>query len=297
MLSVLIPVFRVDVTQLVTDLHFQCSELKIPFEIRLQDDFSPESIRSKNRTLVSIFQGVIYQENAANLGRSITRNILMEEAQFEWMYFLDCDSDISQNPTLLKQFWIQKNNEVLLSGGRIYQNHPPKNPEFYLHWLWGSKRELLDPSKRMNDPINHFLSNNFLVHQTITSQVKFDPAIRGYGYEDTIFAAELIQKGFTIQHIENPLVHIGLDAFNDFIRKIEESLINIQKIEQIYSERSLDSPLKSKLISTWKKYRNIIPPWMPKPFLPTLKLILKGRNTNLFAFDLYRLFYLFSLPR
>jgi len=297
MLSVLIPVFRVDVTQLVTDLHFQCSELKIPFEIRLQDDFSPDSFRTKNCTLASLFQEVIYQENALNLGRSITRNILMEEAQFEWMYFLDCDSDISQNPALLKQFWIQKNNEVLLSGGRIYQNHPPKNPEFYLHWLWGSKRELLDPSKRMNDPINHFLSNNFLVHQTITSQVKFDPAIRGYGYEDTIFAAELIQKGFTIQHIENPLVHIGLDAFNDFIRKIEESLINIQKIEQIYSERSLDSPLKSKLISTWKKYRNIIPPWMPKPFLPTLKLILKGRNTNLFAFDLYRLFYLFSLPR
>jgi glycosyltransferase involved in cell wall biosynthesis len=297
MLSVLIPVFRVDVTQLVADLHFQCSELKVPFEIRLQDDFSPDFFRTKNRTLASLFQEVIYQENALNLGRSITRNILMEEAQFEWMYFLDCDSDISQNPSLLKQFWIQKNTEVLLSGGRIYQNQPPENPEFYLHWLWGSKRELLDPSKRMLDPINHFLSNNFLVHRSITSQVKFDPAIRGYGYEDTIFANELTQRGFRIQHIENPLVHIGLDAFNDFIRKIEESLINIQKIEQIYSERSLDSPLKSKLINTWKKYRRIIPAWLLKPFLPILKLILKGRNTSLFAFDLYRLFYLFSLPR
>jgi hypothetical protein len=149
----------------------------------------------------------------------------------------------------------------------------------------------------MIDPINHFLSNNFLVHRNITSQVKFDHAIRGYGYEDTLFAAELIQKGFSIKHIENPLLHAGLDAFIDFIRKIEESLINIQKIDQICKDRNVTSPLKSKLISAWKKYRNVIPPWLPKPFLPMLKLILKGRNANLFAFDLYRLFYLFSLPR
>ncbi len=297
MLSVLIPVFRVDVTQLVTDLHFQCSELQIPFEIRLQDDFSPEPIRTNNQALIAKYKEVIYQENTANLGRSITRNILIDEAKFDWMYFLDCDSDISQNPSLLKQFWNQKNIDVLLSGGRIYQDNPPENVEYYLHWLWGSKRELIDPSKRMLDPINHFLSNNFLVHRKITSKVKFDPAIRGYGYEDTLFAAELTQHGFTILHIENPLIHAGLDAFNDFIRKIEESLINIQKIEQIFGERKIANPLKSKLIGTWMRYRRLVPSWVVKPFLPFLKLKLKGRNTNLFTFDLYRLFYLFSLPR
>lgn len=297
MLSVLIPVYRVDVTQLVSDLHQQCSALKIPFEIRLRDDGSDTMYRTINQQLSQHFQEVNYSENTSNQGRSITRNILIQEAKFEWMYFLDCDSDASQNPELILNFWKQKDEKTLVSGGRIYQKNPPSNPAFYLHWLWGSERELLDPKLRMRDPVNHFLSNNFIIHRSITNQVQFNPRIKGYGYEDTMFAAELVAAGFQIKHIENPLIHAGLDSTLQFIHKIEESLINIQRIEELCAEQNIPNPLKSKLISTWETFRKFIPTWLAKPLLPILKINIKGPKPSLVIFDLYRLFYLLSLPR
>lgn len=297
MLSVLIPVYRVDVTQLVSDLHRQCTALKIPFEIRLLDDYSDQAFRGINQQISKHFSDVYYSENPANLGRSITRNILIQEAKFEWLYFLDCDSDVSQNPELILNFWKQKDEHSLFSGGRIYQKNPPRNPAFYLHWLWGSKRELLDPKLRMRDPVNHFLSNNFIIHRSITNKVQFNPQIKGYGYEDTLFAAELISAGFQIKHIENPLIHAGLDSTLQFINKIEESLINIQRIEELCAEKNIQNPLKSKLISTWESFRKFIPTWLVKPFIPILKINLKSKNPSLVIFDLYRLFYLLSLRR
>jgi glycosyltransferase involved in cell wall biosynthesis len=296
MLSVLIPVYRYDVRDLVREIHRQCLQLEIPFEIRLLDDGSGESY-CKINSEISDVEHVVWEESPVNMGRSKVRNTLSEKAKYDWFWFLDCDGDARVNPELASTFWNARKEDTLISGGRVYQSKAPENERLYLHWLWGSQRELLNPEIRMKDPVTNFLSNNFIIHRSLLKKIPFDTQLVGYGYEDTLFAAELTQKGFRIQHIENPLVHVGLDAFNDFIRKIEESLINIQKIEQICNERNLASPLKSKLISTWKKYRSIILPWMTKPFLPILKLTLKGRNARLFAFDLYRLFYLFSLPR
>ncbi len=297
MLSVLIPVYRVDVTQLVLDLHAQCKRLNISFEICLRDDHSDDMFRNINRQLALNFEEVKYSENPANLGRSISRNLLIQDAQYEWMYFLDCDSDVSQNPNLILHFWQQKDENTLLSGGRIYQSNPPVNNSFYLHWLWGSARELISAPIRMRDPINHFLSNNFILHQNITERVNFDAQIKGYGYEDTLFAADVVATGFKIKHIENPLIHAGLDPTDLFLGKIEESLINLKKIEEICLKRNIPNPLKSKLISTWKATRNWMPPRLTKLFLPLLKKKLGGRNPKLLLFDLYRLFYLLSLPR
>jgi glycosyltransferase involved in cell wall biosynthesis len=297
MLSVLIPVYQVAVKNLVEELLTQCRNLKIPFEIICLDDGSIDSIRKLNQNLPAIASEITYEELSANVGRSKIRNELVKRAHFEWLWFLDCDSDARPNPSLAATFWGQKKNHTLLSGGRIYQTDPPFNAQLLLHWLWGSQRELLDPQKRMNDPVNAFLSNNFLVQKTVLAEINFNETLQGYGYEDTLFAFELVNSGITIQHIANPVLHDGLEAAPDFLSKIEESLNNLKLLSEICAQKKIDFPVKSKLMKTVTLLNLPVLRGISKGVfnnkLKTWKESLLGNHPSLNLFDLYRLGYLF----
>lgn len=299
MLSVLIPVYQVDVKNLVLELDRQCNSLGIIYEIVILDDGSSDEFRTKNKGLMQACKSMHYHENSENIGRSASRNKLIDLARYDWCWFLDCDSDARQNPSLAETFWKSKKNDTLISGGREYYSNEPENRQFYLHWLWGSERELLDPELRMKDPINHFLSNNFFLNKNLLLKVKFNTKIKGYGYEDTFFAAQLIQEGFSIVHIKNPVIHAGLDAAPEFITKIEESLKNILLLEKICLEEKQKNPLNSKLIRWNKFFRHFLPGFIRIPLfripLSSLRKKLFGKRPNLLQFDLYRLFFLLSL--
>lgn len=295
MLSILIPVFNYRMEALVSELLVQCKQLPISFELVLLDDGSKPEYKILNSSLPSKFAEVRYLENTANLGRSASRNKLVQEARGEWLWFLDCDGRVQSNAKLVETFWNQKDERTILSGGRIYSTQAPADKSKYLHWLWGAQRELLDSRKRMEDPVNNFLSNNFLVSRRLMHAVQFSKLLSGYGYEDTLFAAHCIEQGFQIKHIENPVLHEGLDSTDAFIAKIEESLINLLKLDAVCRTEGIENPLNSKLFRTFKKL-NILPMFIIKPCAKFIGLVLKKRLTqglaSLFWFDVYRLVYL-----
>jgi glycosyltransferase involved in cell wall biosynthesis len=299
MLSILIPVFNYRMEALVSELSAQCTRLNLPFEIVLLDDGSTPQFKAANKALALQFTGVRYLENTKNEGRSASRNRLSTEARGEWLWFLDCDGRANLNDALVETFWRQKEEKTLLSGGRIYVAEAPADKSKRLHWLWGSKRELLDSKKRMKDPVNNFLSNNFLVSRRMMQTVQFSNELTGYGYEDTLFAAQCIEHGFQILHIENPVVHEGLESTTHFITKIEESLQNLVKIDRIYSKDGIQIPLNSRLYKAFKKSSNF-PRIFLVPIAQAIATILKkrllGGMNSLFWFDVYRLCYLISLP-
>ena len=299
MLSILIPVFNYRMEALVSELSAQCTRLNLPFEIVLLDDGSTPQFKAANKALALQFTGVRYLENTKNEGRSASRNRLGVEARGEWLWFLDCDGRANQNDTLVETFWQQKEEKTLLSGGRIYAAEPPADKSKQLHWQWGSKRELLDSKKRMKDPVNNFLSNNFFVSRRLMQTVQFSTDLNGYGYEDTLFAAHCIENRFQIVHIENPVLHEGLESTESFIAKIEESLHNMVRLDNMYKKHNKEIPLNSRLYRLYKKTRRI-PKFVIVPFARISASILKKRlqngMLNLFWFDVYRLCYAICLP-
>lgn len=297
MLSVLIPVYRYDVRDLVKELHRQCSALPTPFEIRLLDDGSGEQFCVINREISSLSH-VVWEELAKNTGRSSVRNTLASKALYEWLWFLDCDGDARVNPKLAAQFWAQRKENTLLSGGRVYQEHAPSDHRLYLHWLWGSQRELLDPAIRMKDPVTHFLSNNFFLHKSLLASVPFDTYFHGYGYEDTFFAAEIVKAGYSIEHINNPVLHAGLEPAKEFLKKIEESLDNLHRLKDRCEDKGVAFPVKSKLMRAYSILNFPLIGWMFRKWisrnLPYWKMELLGKQPSLRIFDWYRLAFMMS---
>jgi glycosyltransferase involved in cell wall biosynthesis len=293
MISVLIPVFNVDVTALLEQLHGQCLGLNIPFEIICLDDASDAIFKKKNEDACALLSFTKHISNELNLGRSASRNKLISEAKFEWVYMLDCDADVTDNPFLLKNYWNQKNANTILSGGRIYDSTEPVNAQYYLHWKWASKRELIDVEARMKNPVLHFLSNNFFFHKEIVQRIPFDKSLKGYGYEDTLWAAEITANGFEIKHIYNPVKHIGIESIAHFLMKIEESLYNLVRLQKLCAQKEIPFPVTSKLYQAGLFFVNL--PF--QNFINSIFLFLQKMSVNrlkktkpmLFWLDVFRL--------
>ena len=65
MISILIPVYNYDITGLVTELHRQCMDLDMPFEIICYDDGSQSEYKVQNQTIGQI-EFVKYKEIEKN---------------------------------------------------------------------------------------------------------------------------------------------------------------------------------------------------------------------------------------
>lgn len=297
MISVLIPVYNEDVRNLVKEISTQFKELEVDYEIRVYDDGSFQEWHLKNSELKSYPQ-VVYEQLESNIGRSAIRNKLAADASFDWLWFLDGDSAIDPKTKVCKNFLEAKEENTIVSGGRIYQNSSPDDYKLLLHWLWGSKRELLDSEERMKSPINHFLSNNFILPKAVFEKVKFDTLLFGYGYEDTLFAAEAAKNGIYIKHIENPVLHDGLEPNDKFLKKIEESLDNLYRLKDICKEKGIPFPVKSKLMLAYRVlrlpvFKQLIGSWF-KRNASIWRIQLMGKNPDLRTFDAYRLAYLLN---
>jgi len=225
MISICIPVFRFDVTPLVNQLVHQANELNLDYEIVLIDDGSKDASVNVNAKLAE-WPHVRWEALPHNVGRSRIRNLLAEQAQYPYLLYMDCDSAVP-NENYLKQYVAALNPDVLLYGGRVYEVQPPQNPDFILHWTYGINREQSTAEQRKAAPYKSFMTNNFVVPKTIFQSIKLDETLRGYGHEDTLFGKELKERNIPILHMNNPLIHIGLETGQEFLKKTEEGIQNL----------------------------------------------------------------------
>ena len=121
-LSILVPVYNRDVTSLVEELHRQASQLTIPFEIRVYDDGSSQNFLELNRRCRSL-GNVVYAELPQNIGRSKIRYRLAEDAQFDFLLFLDNDV-LPAQPNFLETY-VRQTQAPVCAGGVSYRNDFP----------------------------------------------------------------------------------------------------------------------------------------------------------------------------
>jgi len=228
MISILVPVYNQNVVALVKALKDQCEQLDIQFQILVFDDLSNEYTRKQNRELGHEF-GVNYLELSENLGRARIRNRLARMSRFKHLLFIDGDSGIVGDD-YVKDYLDQRENAEVIYGGRIYQPKKPREAELVLHWKYGKTREALPVKKRLLDPYLNFQSNNFMITSWLFGKLKFDETIEGYGYEDLLFAQKIRNVNGGIMHIDNPVVHLGLEPADSFIHKTKNAVQNLVKL-------------------------------------------------------------------
>lgn len=219
MLSVAIPVFNYSVYTLVSEIENQCLKEDFPFEILVQDDGSTLFLEENKR--LETLTNLKYEVETTNIGRARIRNKLADKAQFDHILFLDCDLAI-ENPKFISNFMRFVDYDVVC-GNRTY----PINvePAYILHKKYGEIRECRSLKSRISKPYDHFMTNNFMVSKSLIHSLQFDETITGYGHEDTLYGWELEKIKANIKHIDNPVIHIGLDPNSEFISK---SLLGVE---------------------------------------------------------------------
>jgi len=225
MLSILIPLFRFDPFPLVSVLKEQCEAALIDFEIVCVDDASGVDFESALARLDQLSDvRVVRLDN--NIGRSSIRNELVALAKYETLLFLDSDGIPVTNDFIIN-YLKNKDKAMVICGGRTYSQSPPDNLDFWLHWHYGSQREVASASVRNQQSWLGFQTNNFLVQKEVFRFVRFNESIRTYGHEDTLFGQDCKKAGFSILHIDNPTEHIGLEKKEIFLEKMDQAVKNL----------------------------------------------------------------------
>ena len=296
MLSICIPVYNFDVKELAYKLHLQATENLPGFEILLVDDHSDEKYRMLNSVLQEL-ENASYTELEENIGRSKIRNLLAVKARFENILFLDCDVDIIRDDFLSKYYEQIQHGEKVVCGGHIYQDNPPE-PKNYLHWYYGTQREVKSATVRQKAPNDSFMTANFLISKELFGKIRFDERISGYGHEDTLLGCELDKLGIKTNHIDNPVLHIGLDTGAQFLEKTRGSMHNLLRLYQ-FSE--FDKKICHK-IKALKAFHRAGKPGLHgiiaklfSAFRQKMENNLLGLRPRLFILDLYKLGYLCQL--
>lgn len=296
MLSILIPVYNFDVRKLVIELAEQCRTATIPFEVILLDDASTPQYRIINKALGNL-PDIRYEELPINVGRAKIRNLLLEKAQYTSLLFIDCDSALPDD-LFIRRYLPFIGQEIIVYGGRVYEDEPPANPDLYLHWYYGTYREVMPVADRQKAPNQSFMTNNFLIHKSVFGKIRFNEVIRGYGHEDTLFGYELKKNNMLITHIDNPVVHIGLETSRELLRKSKNSIRNLRRIlidNREHSAMAEDISLLHSYLRARKLGIDNLISRLFKRFEPAIIQNLESKNPRLILFDLFKLGYLCSI--
>jgi len=290
MLSVLVPVYNYDVNLLVRELRRQCDNAGIEYEIFLCDDASHESARRINET-VSTSGNVRFKQLEKNVGRARIRNMMAAEARYENLLFMDCDSEVVKED-YIKTYLAYCGSNKVVCGGRVYSIIPPFDKAKLLRWKTGKKKEEIDAAVRNQNPYRSFMTNNFLIPKKIMLDNPFDENISGYGHEDTLFGFQLKRKKIKIIHIDNPLLHAGLENAEEFITKTDNATANLWRIwkDKKLSEKELkEIPLMKTYLSLKKKSGRRITRSLIRSFQKRIRRNLLSENPSVFLFDVYKI--------
>jgi GT2 family glycosyltransferase len=289
-LSICIPIFNHDCTDLILRLDEQCALSGVPYEIVLLDDGST-LYKEKNRNLTGL-EKVNYVELPQNIGRAAIRNRLTETAQFSHLLFMDCDTQIIDNRFIENYLSAAKKNDAdVILGGVCYSDEKPPQP-YLLRWIYGKNREERPAHERNQQPYRAFTAFNALIRKEVFEKVRFDESLKTYGHEDTLLGWQMKKENFVMTHIDNPARKIGLATNDIYLKRNAEAVENLWKIYQKIEEKNLFRE-DVKIL----KYFHILERMhIENIFYNTIRIFnnlifknLKSDNPNLHLLDLYKL--------
>lgn len=293
MLSILIPTYNYEVVSLVNSLFRQLNEQDYSYEVICFDNGSNFDIKTINQEINKL-KGCRYRYLENNGGRSKIRNLLAQEAKYDWLLFLDADVLPVSNYFVKDYFESILNEDLKVAfGGLKYKEQP--SSDRMLRWVYGKSREEIPLFIRGKNPRKYFTSANFLIKKEVFEQFKFDESLVEYGYEDTLLAIELKKKNIAITQMDNPVYHLGIDKSDVFLNKTKESVKNLLNL---YLQNKVDSQ-DFKILKIFEKIKKYKMLRVFKngfhQFSNIMKKNLISNKPSLLIYDLYKLGYLCSI--
>lgn len=226
MLSICIPIYNFDVRSLVDELYNQAEELSLEYEIVCLDDHSDESFHIINQSVADKAKYIRLDEN---IGRARIRNQFLLYTQYNYLLFLDCDV-VPANQRFLSVYadLVFAKPAVICGGKRCAKVYDKQHK---LRYHFDRKCECMDVDERQARPRHSFSSANFIVRRSVLESIPFDERVSQYGYEDTLFAYQLLKRNISITHADNNVVHIGTENNSEFL---EKNKVGISNLVQIY---------------------------------------------------------------
>ncbi|MAY21566.1 MAG: glycosyl transferase [Flavobacteriaceae bacterium] len=289
MISILIPTYNYKIVALVSEVHKQFSEIKAAFEIRVYEDGSSHFL--EENTNIQELKNVVYKQFSENKGRTATRNLLANDASYDWLLFLDADV-LPKNSDFIATYLkaVEINDDPVIFGGITYVLEAPEKSK-RLRWVYGKEREAKFPSERRKNPF-YIISQNLLIQKEVFLQCN---TLHGNHYGlDLFFSYQLKRLGYSVAHIDNPIIHLGLENSEDFLKKSLRAIDTLIDLENKgMMERDFTSLQKAYLSFKKKKILNGAYQ-LGGRFKKKIERQLCSSNPNLRLFDLYRLHYYFE---
>ena len=291
-ISILIPTFNTDCSQLIRSLHRLAERAdEAVYEIVVAEDGStdPEAIRLNEETTTAL-PHCRHLTRAENVGRAAIRNVLAREARYEWLLFVDSDMTVT-NDDFISRYLEQEDCDVVDGGVSIGGN--PDELKGNLRYLYEKAAEQAHTAEqRSKQPYQHLHTANLMIRRATMLECPFDERFRRYGYEDVMLGKQLRQRKATIRRIDNPL---GFCTFEDnahFVEKTEEGLRTLHQFRK---------ELKgySGLLTLADNIHLGIVKWLLKTAFRLVKSVLRrnlcGRHPLVRLFKIYKLGYYLSL--
>lgn len=290
-LSILIPVRDYPVLPFAQALAEGIEKVGISAEIVIGDDGSDPSwsdrYHSWHHPLVRILRP------SKNLGRARIRNLLAAEAKGQYLLFADADAMVPMAPEIFLAHYMETaQSHPVVCGGTLYPDQPPAEPEFFLRWYYGRKREQMEAKARNKNPHTGFSAFNFLIRRDLFLKYPFEETLTQYGHEDTLFGLRLKVEGVPVHHIDNPLLHLGYEPARSFLKKSRTALMNLLRMQDqlsAYPEycrqiRLLNTARRARLLGLDRLLASL---FSLRRY--TWENRLMSRDPRMWIFDLYKL--------
>jgi len=157
----------------------------------------------------------------------------------------------------------------------------------------GKRKEEKSSIQRMSNPYGSFSAFNFLIKRSTFKAIGFDESLLNYGHEDTLFGLELKYRNITLNHIDNPAFHMGIDSgavFMDKTTAAVDGLAHLISTGKIDEDVRLFKTYRSVQKSGFQLFFRVI----HRLFGAPLKSGLANGYLPLFFFDVYKLLRLCS---
>lgn len=298
MISILIPTYNYPCSSLVHSLQAQCERLCVSdpafrYEILVADDASTlVSAREENERITCI-RGCRYLPLSENVGRARIRNYLADQARYEWLLFLDSDAEVSDGHFLENYMRAVSGGDVEVVCGGVANIPELKDAACSLRYYYeehvGKKRLALE---RMKHPYARFSTFNFLIRRDFFQTVRFNEKCVHYGYEDVFFGMGIRNHGGRILHIDNALIHAGVEPNEVFLAKTETALRTLYSLDLDFRSYVTVSRVALRL-----KRFGLLPlvVLLFRIFKSLMRSNLSGASPSVLLFNLYKLGYYASL--
>lgn len=291
MISILIPVYNYDIAVLVHSLKEAMEAIPEYSELIIGSDGSAPEYLARYETLLNGRVSIVSSEK--NIGRAAIRNKLASQSKGNYLLFIDADATIPGTAENYLRGWLPYlKSAKVVCGGIIYPDYPPADPDKMLRWKYGRKREQRKASDRNRHPHARFSGFNFMIERDTFMKIRFNEELKQYGHEDTLLGYQLNKAGVNILHINNGLIHGGIESNSDYLAKIKEGIENLSILcDKVTDRKTFASSVR--LVRAYDRLASLGLAYFMAGFYiryrDRLEIALDSSKVSLFKFGLFRI--------